>query len=243
MTGTLTLWSGRSDGQSCAVDLDVLSAEEQRRFSAFHDPVRAAHFAAAHAQVRRHLGWLLGMEPWEIRFARHPCAGCGRVRHGRPYIQYPETTWEFSLSRCGPRWLCAAANGIRVGVDLERVRATDHGTLAAGVLSEHEREHLRGAARESRNTEFMRCWTRKEAVVKASGIGVEADLRTVDVQPWSRIAKVNHRVPGHDIGAWLVLDLPPVEDYCSAFAVQSTPQSIQELSLLFGGEESVHPTG
>ncbi|MFJ9871295.1 4'-phosphopantetheinyl transferase family protein [Streptomyces sp. NPDC101165] len=213
-------------------DLDVLSAEERRRFAAIRDRVRAAYFGAAHAEVRRRLAGVLGVGPEEIRFGRLPCPGCGRVVHGRPYVRYPETTWEFSLSRSGPRWLCAAADGVRIGVDLERVRRADFASLAPAVLSRGERRYFGGVPAVCRDREFMRCWTRKEAVVKASGIGVEGDLRKVEVGPDSPVSKVSHTVPGLEIGAWIVMDLPSAPHYSSALAVQDS-----EKNLVFVGGE------
>lgn len=233
------VWSGRSTGHLVPGDLDILSPEERQRFSAFRDPVRAAHFATAHAEVRRCLAQVLDWDPGGIRFGRHPCAGCGRSVHGRPYIQFPHTNWEFSLSRSGPYWLCAAAAGMRVGVDLECVRRTDFASLASAVLSESERAYFQGVTVGRRDAEFIRCWTRKEAVVKASGIGVEATLRNVDVGPGRRTALVSHGVAGSEIDTWLVTDLPAGPDYFSALAVPA----FEEFNFFLGEKSSVHPNG
>ncbi|MEV8109165.1 4'-phosphopantetheinyl transferase superfamily protein [Streptomyces sp. NPDC088135] len=210
---------GRSTGRVAPGDLDLLSSEERGRVAAFRDPLRSVHFATAHAGVRRCLAGILGCDPAEIRFGRHPCAGCGRARHGRPYIDRPCTRWEFSLSRSGPHWVCAAAEGVRVGVDLERVRPMDVSSLAPGVLSAGERRHLGEVPPEFRPAEFLRCWTRKEAVVKASGIGIEAELGAIDVTPGQACAEVNHKVPGCEFGTWSVTDLPARADLISAIAV------------------------
>ncbi|MBD0743130.1 4'-phosphopantetheinyl transferase superfamily protein [Streptomyces sp. CBMA152] len=240
MTGGIEVWSwsGRSAGIIETADLDILSAEERRRFTAFRDRVRAAYFGRAHAEIRRRLAGVIGVGPEEIRFGRLPCPGCGRAAHGRPYVQYPETTWEFSLSRSGPRWLCAAVDGVRIGVDLERVRRASFGTLAPAVLSRGERSYLDGVPTEHRDREFMRCWTRKEAVVKASGIGIEGDLRKVEVGPDSLVSRVSHRVPECGINSWLVMDLPTVAGYSSALAVQDSEKDL----VFVGGEcKGVHP--
>ncbi|MFE6667976.1 4'-phosphopantetheinyl transferase family protein [Streptomyces sp. NPDC057697] len=210
---------GRSTGRVAPSDLGLLSPEEHGRVAAFRDPLRSVYFAAAHAGVRRCLAGILECDPAEIRFGRRPCAGCGRVRHGRPRIDRPRTRWEFSLSRSGPYWVCAAAEGVRVGVDLERVRPMDVSSLAHSVLSAGERRHLGDVAPQFRAVEFLRCWTRKEAVVKASGIGIEAELGTIEVSPGQACARVNHRVTGCEFDSWSVTDLPTRTDLVSAIAV------------------------
>ncbi|MFI9270973.1 4'-phosphopantetheinyl transferase family protein [Kitasatospora sp. NPDC052896] len=216
--------SGRSTGRLAPGDLDILSAEERGRFAAFRDPVRAARFAAAHVELRRFLGQALGCAPAALRFDRHPCAGCGRAGHGRPYVRAPRTDWEFSFSRSGPYWLCAAAEAVRVGVDLERERAVDPSSLSPAILSADERRHLDSVPPEFRAAEFIRCWTRKEAVVKASGIGIEAALGEIDVRPGQLRAKVLHTVPGCEFDNWVVTDLPAGTDHFSAIAVPALAQ-------------------
>ncbi|WP_198045672.1 4'-phosphopantetheinyl transferase family protein [Kitasatospora mediocidica] len=217
--GRVIVRFGRSTAQLVSGDLDILSAEERERFSAFRNLVRAVHFAGAHAGVRRFLARELGCRPAEIRFDRHPCAGCGRVGHGRPYIRYPRTGWELSLSRSGPYWLCAAADGVRVGVDLEPARRTGFAPLAPAVLSASERGYLAALPEHRRAAGFVRCWTRKEAVLKAGGIGVEAALAGVDVAPGERRARVRLAVPGCEVDSWLVEDLRVGPDHVAALAV------------------------
>lgn len=214
--------SGCSDDRPEPEVLKTLSAGERERFQSFRDPLRAAHFAGAHAEARRFLAGILGCHPARLRFGRHPCAGCGGAGHGRPYLSRPRTRWEFSLSRSGPYWVCAAAEGVRVGVDLERVRPMDLSRLPSAILSSGERRHLYGVPGEFRAAEFIRCWTRKEAVVKASGIGIEAALGDIDVGPAQTRPRVTHKAPGCEFDTWWVSDLNTRSGLCSALAVPSS---------------------
>jgi 4'-phosphopantetheinyl transferase len=118
--------------------------------------------------------------------------------------------------------VCAAAEGTRVGIDLERVRPMDLSRLAPAILSSGERRHLYGVPRESRAAEFIRCWTRKEAVVKASGIGVEAALGEIDVDPGQKRSRVTHKAPGCEFDTWWVSDLNARSGLYSAIAVPSS---------------------
>lgn len=215
----LRVWSGRGPDTVLPEDVALLSAAELARLRGFGDPLRAARYAAAHAAVRRHLGLLLDTGPAAVRFGRLPCPGCGSPGHGRPVISGPDTHWQFSLSRSGPYWLCAAAPGVPVGADIECLRPVDATGLATAVLCAPERAHLAALAPALRGPEFLRCWTRKEAVVKAIGIGLEADLRAVDVQPHRPLALVGPR-PGTGVtGRWAVRDLPGGEDHVAALAL------------------------
>ncbi|WP_409468010.1 4'-phosphopantetheinyl transferase family protein [Streptomyces sp. HC307] len=218
--------SGRSVRCPDPRDLAVLSPEEKARARRFREPRRAAAYAAAHAAARRCLGERLGSPAGEIHFGRRPCPGCGKPDHGRPVVDWPRTSWESSLSRSGPHWLFAAADGVRIGVDIERVRPVSLNTLSSAVLSEAERDYLADIEPYLRQAAFIRCWTRKEAVVKASGIGIEAILSQIDVQPWEPRAVVEHRVAGCPTVTWAIRDLPAGPGYSASLALPAEAQPL-----------------
>lgn len=171
--------------------------------------------------MRRMLSDLLGCGAGDIRFDRHRCPGCGRTSHGRPFIQSPRTSLELSLSRSGPYWLCAVADGVRVGADIERVRpfnAERLARLAEAVLTGGERSYMAEVPAEQLPAEFIRCWTRKEAVTKASGIGIEAAMGRLDVHPERSRALVRHSVGGCPANTWTVHNLPSGPDHFAAVA-------------------------
>lgn len=221
LAGTrLQIWRGWLPGQVAEEDLRVLSAEETARYQNFPDPVGAARYAAAHAAVRRRLALLLGTRPEALVFDRTPCPTCGSATHGRPRISHPPTPLELSLSRSGAYWLCAVAEGIRVGADIERLRSSYVEGLTEAVLSARERAYVAAAGPASgHSVAFTRCWTRKEAVVKASGVGVSTDLRRVEVRPDLSEALVRHGAAGFGPNAWVVRDLPAGRDHLAAVAV------------------------
>jgi 4'-phosphopantetheinyl transferase len=217
----IVIRSGRVSGNLHAHDLALLGPEEKARFSAFRDRVRGARYAAAHAAVRRLLSGLLGCGAADIGFGRHTCPGCGRTSHGRPYIRVPRTSLELSLSRSGPYWLCAVADGIRVGADIEMLRPVNAERLmrlTGSVLTGGERSYMAEVPAERLPAEFIRCWTRKEAVTKASGIGIEAAMGRLDVQPERSRALVRHTVGGCPANTWTVQNLPTGPDHFAAVA-------------------------
>jgi 4'-phosphopantetheinyl transferase len=218
LDGRVLVRSGRAADEIDTRDLALLEPAEMARYSTFRDNVRGARYAAAHAAVRRLFGELLDCAAGEIRFGRHACPGCGAPGHGRPFIRRPRTSWELSLSRSGPYWLCTAADGMRIGADIEVLRPVRVGRLTDAVLTRSERSFLAGLPTERLQTEFLRCWTRKEAVTKASGIGIEAALGRLEVRPAQRRALVRHSVSGCPTDTWVVQDLPAGPDHRSAIA-------------------------
>ncbi|MFF0445668.1 4'-phosphopantetheinyl transferase family protein [Streptomyces sp. NPDC004609] len=207
-SGAVHVWRGRAPDQPDAADTALLSADEllvvRRRSGG-----QGAGYAGAHAALRRILARYLGTPPRDIAFGRRRCPRCADPRHGRPSVGSPATGLDFNLSRSGPHWMVAVTAGRPVGVDLEAARTLDFDGSAALVMSPPERARLRSRTTGSdRIDTFFRAWTRKEAVVKASGVGVVADLRTVDVRPdLAGPVSVRHQEPG-GTGRWLVQDLP-----------------------------------
>ncbi|MEU2426296.1 4'-phosphopantetheinyl transferase superfamily protein [Streptomyces sp. NPDC007851] len=215
--GAVHVWHGRAPDALGPDDTALLSDEETRK--ARRLPATASlRYAAAHAAVRRVLAGHLGVPPRDLVLGRHPCPRCAHPRHGRPRIDWPPTDLEFSLSRSGPHWLLAVGAGQRLGVDLEGGRPLDVEGASRLVLSASELAHLRAAPDDTaRRHAFFRCWTRKEAVVKAVGVGIATDLDGVDTRPADDPVLVTC-AEGTGPGSWLVQDLPMPEGVFAALA-------------------------
>jgi 4'-phosphopantetheinyl transferase len=99
--------------------------------------------------------------------------------HGRPALVGPPHV-SFNVSHSGSLGLIAVADGRRrLGVDIEQIRFdVDVASLAAAYLHPTEARAI-GDHRDA----FFRCWTLKEAVVKALGRGLPYGLDTWRVDP------------------------------------------------------------
>jgi 4'-phosphopantetheinyl transferase len=175
--------AGQQPGQPRDADLEILSGQERdrcQRFVRLQDRVR---FAAGHAEARRLLAGYLDVGPAQIRFGRTPCCRCGRAEHGPPRIDWPRTDITFNQAGSGDHWLLAVSRGRRVGVDIEVPRDIDVGEVARACLTPGEQQYLAARPEAERLGLFYRCWTRKEAVLKACGIGLAAALSELDVLP------------------------------------------------------------
>lgn len=94
------------------------------------------------------------------------CPGCGSSGHGQPVVT-DEPALGLSLAHAGGLALVAVVQGARVGVDLEPLD-TDVEHLADVALGPHDAPAPTSSA-------LLRTWTRKEAVLKAVGVGLAAD--------------------------------------------------------------------
>ncbi len=87
-------------------------------------------------------------------------------------------TVEVSVSHSGDWVLVAATRDHAIGVDVERVDPDlDHLAVGRLVLRDEELAELTAVAEPDRASWFTRCWVRKEAVVKALGLGLRLPLR------------------------------------------------------------------
>lgn len=132
--------------------------------------------ASAHALLRRMLSEVTGLPPSEHALARR-CATC-RGPHGKPYL--PGLELLVSLSYTDDVVAVAVSSGPQVGIDVERIAATDFHGFADVALAPSERA--------TSPRERARLWTCKEAYLKATGTGLAVDPRSIAID--------GHRVRG-----------------------------------------------
>ncbi|MFF4735087.1 4'-phosphopantetheinyl transferase family protein [Streptomyces sp. NPDC001262] len=207
--GAAHVWWGTVGGPLEPGAVAVLSLAERERVYAMTAEA-GLHYAGAHVAVRCILARYLGTDPALVRLGRLRCPECAGDDHGAPCVVWPPTHLSYSLSRSGPHWLLGVTGGRRrIGIDIEEVSPLDLDAVAPTVLSARELDGLRRQPdHDGRLAAFLRYWTRKEAVVKASGVGLMTDLCAVDVHdaPPGQPLVVRHAaVTGP--GAWVVEDI------------------------------------
>ncbi len=160
----LHVWLAPLDNQA---DDAVLSPDERQRAARFVHPHHADRFRAAHAALRHAVSAYAGVPAAALRFAAGP--------FGKPRLDPPGVA--FNLSHSGDWALIALARAAAVGVDIEQPRPIpDHAELARRTFAPAEAAALEALAPDDRLPGFFRCWTRKEAVVKALGTGLSTPL-------------------------------------------------------------------
>lgn len=158
--GEVHLW--HADLDAAPGDAAVLSAEERSRADRMIGKARG-RFIRSREIIRRLLASYVGGEP--AAFAIEV------AREGKPHL-VPNAI-RFNLAHTGPRWLAAFAADRDVGVDVERIdRDVDRDRVAARIFAPSEVATIRGLSGEAKTAAFFRCWTTREAIVKARGEGM-----------------------------------------------------------------------
>jgi 4'-phosphopantetheinyl transferase len=160
--------------------VDLLDDRERARWARFRwEPARGLYLAA-HALARIVLAAHLGVPPHEVRFST-VCRHCGGP-HGKPRLRDQTAAIELSISHSGERVVLAVARSALVGVDVEHVVPQRVGSsLTRAVLSDPEQEVLAQLPATDRAAALLRYWTRKEALLKATGDGLAVSPASVTV--------------------------------------------------------------
>jgi len=150
---------------------DALSEDERIRAARFRVENVRDEFVAARGFLRGLLSRFTGVPPTDIRITLSPL--------GKPSASGGIA---FNLSHSGHRAVFALTRATEVGVDLERFRIiVDWPRLARQFLCAEEWQALMELPPADQPRAFVTCWTRKEALSKASGIPLETVLRQVPV--------------------------------------------------------------
>jgi len=130
---------------------------------------------------------------------------------------------EFNVSHSGATAMLAFARGRALGVDVEQIREDfDTDAIARRFFSAHEVQQLFALDAAERHQAFFRCWTRKEAFIKAVGTGLSLPLGQFDVslKPRDTNALLSTRPDSTEAERWLLRDVPAGDGYVAALCVQ-----------------------
>ncbi len=164
--------------RACA---SFVTAAEVARAERSRHPEDAAAFLASRALLRAALAAHTGAYPRDL-VLDHRCAHCGDPDHGRPTLGGAQAgAVEFSLTRTRPV-VAVALSPAPVGLDAEPAPAGLDDAVASEVFSDEDRAWIGAAGGEARAARGLSLWVRKEAVGKASGLGI-VDARAVHARP------------------------------------------------------------
>lgn len=217
-------------GEPSPLDEALLDDEERARAARFVRPPDRRRFVLAHAGLRLFLARCLDIDPTAVHYENGV--------HGKPRLGSGLPSLEFNLSHSGGLGVIAVARNRSVGVDVEQVRdMSDALSIADTHFSAAEREVLRSLPPAERRDAFFRCWTRKEAVIKAVGEGLGRALASfeVDLAPGSMSALTRFDGRSGNVAGWSARDLTAPTGYAAAGAVSvpllGPPARWRELSI------------
>ncbi len=180
IVGVALWWSALApQPQDLARFATWLSAEEHARAARFGTEALRDKYVAGRASLRLVLGDALGIAPTEVRIRRG--------RRGRPVLANTGAALDFNVSHTRGGAVFGVATGldpnVRIGVDVEREdRTLAADGLARKFLSGDEQTTLQGIDADERRRRFLRYWTCKEAMSKATGDGLIAPFARIGVE-------------------------------------------------------------
>lgn len=170
--------------------LDAYERDRHRRFLKSQDRDR---YLVSHALARLCLARVTDCPGDKIEFVRE-CAHCDKPEpHGKPRPVGLARGVELSITHSGDWVAVAVCTEAAVGVDVERVRGegeSDLDGLADYVLTEMEKADFARLPTRARRDAFFTYWTRKEALLKATGEGIAGGLNSVTVSGPAEQARV-----------------------------------------------------
>ncbi len=197
----------------------TLSLEEKARADRFHFANDRNRFVVARGLLRELLGRYLHQAPAGLEFSYG--------KHGKPSLSGESASSGlcFNLSHSSGLVVYAIARERNLGIDVEHARPESAGEdIAQRYFSAREVSDLRTLPPEARVEGFFNCWTRKEAYLKATGMGLQISLDSFSVsllpgQPVQFLGGVESR--------WHMADYHPAEGYVAAVVYDGAPCSIK----------------
>ena len=148
----------------------ILIERELERSHSYQNDTDKFRFIVTRALLRILLGQYMGRNPVEIKFETG--------HNGKPYVHLGNNTGiHFNVSHSGDLALIAVSN-LEVGVDVEK---TDDNFIFTQMLQQYfsiaQRYFINNS--EDPRANFYQLWTRKEALIKGAGNGVDIDLTLI----------------------------------------------------------------
>ncbi len=173
----LSLWwcTLSPPGETLSAIRATLSPEETERAARFGTEALRRRYIAGRAALRFTLGGVLGLDPAAVPIRRGP--------RGRPMLA-PPLDLDFNVTHTEGVAVIAhlARPGWRVGIDVESLaRKVSHEGLARKFLTARERTAIARLDDDARRGAFLRRWTCKEAMSKATGDGLSAPFREIGI--------------------------------------------------------------
>jgi len=202
----------------------ILSSGEIYRAGRFRFDEDQMRFVITHGCLRLLLGKYIHISPDQINFQNG--------NFGKPHLVNCEL--EFNISHSGDYSLIAFAVDRIVGVDVELHRANlEIEKVAKRFFSKREITTLMNLSHEEQSNAFFSIWTRKEAYIKAHGLGLALPLDSFDVslEPHASNALIATRPDKSEADRWTIRSLDMGDEYSGAVAVDGRELNIEFFDL------------
>lgn len=208
MTHAIDIWIWALSGPTAQFD-DVLSPDEHARADRFVNPKHGDAYRTGRGRMRQILAEYLGLQPQVLQFQYNA--------YGKPSL---DQDIHFNLSHSGGLACLAMCKDLPLGVDIEAYRAVETG-VAERFFSTAEFNSLSALPKDRWNDGFFRCWTRKEAIVKACGPGLSMPLDSFDVTLGPDQPARLLRLEGEDPSGWRLRHIQITPTLVGALAIET----------------------
>lgn len=196
-----------------------LVPEEKVRADSFIKSADRNRYIAAHGSLRILIRHFLGIE-----------AEISINAFGKP--QLLSSPLQFNLSHSGNVILLAFSLNNPVGIDVEERREIkDIDSIAGSYFHEFEAKVLSKLNQPLLSQAFFSCWVKKEAVIKALGLGLSMPLNTFEVEIFPIEGIFLAKLPDRFPQAWTLRAFNPLEGYAAAIASPALNLQIRAVDL------------
>ena len=194
-----------------------LPADETARAARFRFDEHRRAYVLGRGALRALLANYLGIRPAEVAFVYGP--------HGKPglapQLKNQARGLRFNASNSGNLAAYAFTRDCEIGIDIERHRAlTDLERIARRFFSAEETAELLALSGDQQTDAFFRCWTRKEAFIKAMGGGLTIPLASfqVTLRPGVGARLVSINASAEAAREWTLSSFDPGPGFAGAVA-------------------------
>ena len=184
----------------------LLNSDEHQRAQRYHREADMRRFLYTRSLLKIVCGNYINQHPSLIEF---------RVGETKKPELSGNTEWHINVSHSG-NWILLAIGRVSVGVDIEQINLQfSFQDILATSFSSQERAYINAESDSQR--QFYQLWTRKEALLKATGKGMDDDFRRVPSLDGLHV--VDSGLIGGP-GNWLVRSFTIATDYQASLAYQ-----------------------
>lgn len=201
----------------CHKAIQMLPEFERQKAERFRFEIHQTRYIKSHYLLRTLLGMYHGIDFYDQEFHIN--------RHGKPSLKnaHAEDSIYFNMSNSENTCICAFRQQGDIGIDIERIYdLPDMDRIVERFFSSDEKEILRSLSGQNRKQTFFRYWTRKEALLKAMGVGLSMPPDKVDVMAGQEdTLETFIRTTGPDTESeWTLHDINTFDNFTSALALE-----------------------
>lgn len=184
--------------------ISILDVEERLTYEKYRVDFKKIEFMTGRLLLKTLLAQRMGIQPKQVRFVKN--------EYGKLFLHPTHETsgLYFNLSHTDQMIVCVLSPWEKAGIDVERI-GKDHFDVMSSVFVDEEAAFVQSQPTfQAKREAFYMLWTRKEAVMKAVGMGFSLSPKTFRV-PFQRAQT------GNDQYDFYTYSLPP--DYLCSLAV------------------------